>query len=200
MKRRTMVEYADASDAVRAVYDEGMATMGLSGVPNWMKAMGNNETVLKANWEKFRHVVLQGNVPPLLKQLILFVISVREDNRYCTAAHGYAALDLDKTLSCEDLYSLASGAALQRLPKAFQVAIDVVSRAALKPAEVAGADFDLERRLRDAGFSEHEIDELLAQADFGVMMNAITSIWDIPPDREFPPPEARRSTAPAPLN
>jgi len=198
MKRRVLVEYADACAGVRAVYDEALAVLGATNVPNWMKAMGMNEHVLRATWEKFRHVVLTGSVPPLLKQLILFVISVREGNRYCTAAHGFAALSMDETLSCEDLYSLARGAAYDGLPPAFQVAIELVTRAALEPAVVESEHFDFEARLRRAGFGETEVDELMAQADFGVMMNAITRIWEIPPDREFPP-SAEQSAAAAAL-
>jgi len=197
MKRRVLIEYADASAGVRAIYDEAMAVLGLAAPPNWMKAMGTNEHVLRATWEKFRHVVLTGSVPPLLKQLILFVISAREDNRYCTAAHGFAALSLDETLSCEDLYSLARGAAYKGLTPAYQVAIELVTRAALEPAVVDAEHFDFEARLRQAGFGEAEIDELMAQADFGVMMNAITRIWEIPPDREFPPPANRDTEAAA---
>jgi alkylhydroperoxidase family enzyme len=185
MKRRVMIEYADASPSVRAIYDEGMRALGRSTVPNWMKAMGRNETVLKANWEKFRHVVLEGTVPMLLKQLILFVISINVGNRYCTAAHGHAVLELDKTLTYKDLLSLSEGEAYSTLPKSFQVAIEIVTRAALHPKEVSAESFDFENRLKKEGFNEHEIDELMAQADFGVMMNTITDILDIPVDVEF---------------
>ncbi len=186
MKRQVVVEYADASPGVRALYDEAMSTMGLSSVPNWMKSMGTNESVLRATWEKFRHVVLEGSVPMLLKQLILFVISINVGNRYCTAAHGHAALGLDATLSYEDLFSLAEGDASASLPKAFQVAIDVVTRAALEPKDFAADEEDFTLRLKAVGFSEQEIDELMAQADFGVMMNIITDIWHIAPDKPFP--------------
>ena len=187
MKRRVLISYADASPGVQAIYDEGMALMGLAQVPNWMMAMGTNEYVLKANWEKFKHVVLTGSVPMLLKQLILFVISINTGNCYCTAAHGHAALALDTTLSYQDLLSLAEGRAYTTLPRSFQVAIELVTRAALHPQDVADELFDFEDRLRDEGFTELEVDELMAQADFGVMMNTITAILDIPVDQEFPP-------------
>ncbi len=187
MKRHVLISYADATPGVKAIYDEGMAVMGLTEVPNWMMSMGTNEYVLKANWEKFKHVVLTGSVPMLLKQLILFVISINTGNRYCTAAHGHAALSLDKTLTYQDLLSLAEGRAYGTLPKSFQVAIEVVTRAALHPKDVAGELFNFEDRLRDEGFTEQEVDELMAQADFGVMMNTITAILDIPVDQEFPP-------------
>ncbi len=186
MKRRIFVEYADAAPAVRAVYDEAMRTMGITAVPNWMKAMGGNAHVLRATWEKFRNVVLRGSVPPLLKQLILFVISINVGNRYCTAAHGHAAMDMDQLLSYDDLFSLAEGGACERLPMAFRVAIGIVTRAALAPKAFAADEADFVEQLGKAGFHGEEIDELLAQADFGGMMNVITDLWEMPPEREFP--------------
>lgn len=57
---------------------------------------------------------------------------------------------------------------------------------ALQPRHVADEDFDFENQLRDEGFSDREIDELIPQAHFGVMMNVMTDIFDIPPAQPFP--------------
>ena len=199
MKRHTLVEYADASPPVRAIYDDVLATIGapVSGLPNWIKAIGNNANVLKAAWEKYKNVVFAGDVPLLLKQLILFVISMKAGNRYCSASHGHMALSLDKTLSCDDLYSLARGQAFPTLPPAFQAAISLVTQAAAYPAGIEDDGFDFEDELRAVGFSELEIDELMAQADLGVMMNTLTSIWHIKPEVELPPPTRTPDSAPA---
>lgn len=189
MKRTTaLVEYANASPDVRVLYDESMRVLGITQVPNWIKAQGANPKVLRSNWEKFRNTVLEGEVSLLLKQLILFVISSRADNRYCLSAHGHAALSLDPSLSCEDLACLSRGESYAGLPRAFKVAIDVVSRVALQPTTIEAADFDVEGTLYEAGFSSHEIDELLAQADFGAMFNIIMAVNDVPPDLPYPPP------------
>ncbi len=89
----------------------------------------------------------------LLKQLVLFNISSRAGNHYCTALHGHAALELDKTLTCEDLIRLTEGEALVQLPRSYRVAIEIVTRAALEPLILAAEDFDFERDLQDEGFS-----------------------------------------------
>lgn len=185
MKRRIeLIEYDAACDETRALYDEAMATLGTTKVPNWMKAQGRSPPVLRSNWEKFKNTVLTGAIPPLLKQLILFVISVRESNEYCIAAHGNWALSLDTALSCDDLYSLARGESYVGLPNAFRTAIEVVTKLALQPDSIAVEDFV--STLAGAGFSGAEIDELLAQADFGVMMNIIMAINHVPADVPFP--------------
>ena len=187
MKRQKLVSYETASPGTQAIYDEAKRTLQIDYVPNWMQALGNNENILRATWEKFKYVVLEGEVPQLLKQLILFMISIKANNEYCTAVHGYSALNLDPTLTYDDLMSMARGESYGNLPVTFQVALDLVTQAALSSKDVADEDFDFEEQLLDEGFSEQEIDELMAQADFGMMMNVIIDIYDIPVDVPFGP-------------
>jgi alkylhydroperoxidase family enzyme len=186
MKRATLVEYDVASQEVQTIYDEIMETMGSPTVLNIFKALGHNENVLRAVWSMLKNTLVEGEIPALLKELILFRISIKAGNQYCTSLHAHAACSLDPTLSYDDLLTLAEGEARGRLPAAFQVAMDVVSRAALEPKSVATEDFDLEEQLRDAGFSEAEIDELLAVGYFAIMMNTVTDAYDIPWEAPLP--------------
>ncbi|MGB5892911.1 MAG: hypothetical protein WBG58_01960 [Ignavibacteriaceae bacterium] len=193
MKRQTLVEYKDASREVQVIYDEIMEIMGSPVVPNFLKALGNNENVLQAIWSMAKHTMIEGEIPSLLKQLILFKISINSGNEYCTALHGHNALNLDPTLSYDDLINLSEGKSSTKLPASFQVAIDIVTQAALKPKSVADEDFDFEDQLRDEGFSEREIDELMAQSYFAVMMNTFVDSIDVPWETPFPPEVAKTS-------
>ncbi len=185
MKRDALVEYEDASPEVQAHYDEIMGAMGRPDVLNIFKALGNNAPVLRSVWGMVKGTIVDGEIPALLKQLILFKISVVAGNEYCASLHGHDALNLDSTLTYDDLMALTTGTC-PKLPAAFQVAIEVVSRAALSPKSVADEDFDFEEQLRDEGFSECEIDELLAQGLLGVMLNMLTDTYDIPAEAPFP--------------
>ncbi len=187
MKRKSMVEYEAASPAVRAIYDEIMDTMGSPTVLNFLMALGNNEHVLQAVWCMLKETVIEGEIPALLKQLILFKISIITGNQYCTALHGHAALNLDPTLTYDDLVALADGQGGINLPPSFPVAIDVISRASLRCKTVEEPDWAFEELLRDEGFSESEIDELLAVGFFSVMMNMMTDAYDVPWEKPFPP-------------
>lgn len=187
MKRHTMIEYEDANHTVRAIYDEIREVGGVTDVPNFLKALGNNENVLRAFWLMTKNTILEGEIPSLLKQLILFKISIKSGNKYCTALHGHAALHLDPTLSYDDLIDLSEGKTKANLPASFQVAIDIVTKAALRSKSMADVDFDFEDQLRNEGFSEREIDELMAQAYYAVMMNTLIDSCDIPEDNPFPP-------------
>jgi hypothetical protein len=70
-------------------------------------------------------------------------------------------------------------------PASFQIAIEVTD-ACFETRHVGDEDFDFENQLRDEGFSDREIDELIQQAHFGVMMNVTTDIFDISPAQPFP--------------
>jgi alkylhydroperoxidase family enzyme len=180
MKRTTLVEYDDASPEIQAIYDEFMEITGAQKPLNVLLALGNNENALRAVWSLLHSILLQGDIPALLKELILFRISIKAGNQYCTSLHAHSACSLEPSLSYEDLVALSEGEANAKLPESFQVALDVVSRAALQSKSMADEDFDFEEQLRDAGFSESEIDELLAIGFMGVSLNTMTDSYDIP--------------------
>lgn len=185
MKRTTLVEYDDASPGVQRIYDEIMETLGAPDVLNVFKALGNNENTLTGVWNMLKYTLVKGEIPALLKELILFRISITVGNEYCTSLHAHNACNLDSKLSFDDLMSLSQGQASEKLPAAFQVAIEVVSRAALDSKSVADDNFEFEEELRDAGFSEAEIDELLQIGYFSVMMNSLVDSYDVPQEAPF---------------
>jgi len=187
MKRKTLVEYEDASPEVQAVYDEIMNTMGMPNVLNSLKALGHNPIILRGVWSILKATLIEGEIPELLKQLILFKISIVAGNEYCTSLHAHAALNLDPTLTYEDLMTLTGGECSANMPPSFPVAIDVISRASLDCKSIEDPEWDFEEVLRDEGFSESEIDELLAVGYFSVMMNMLTDTYDVPWEAPFPP-------------
>jgi alkylhydroperoxidase family enzyme len=172
MKRKTLVEYEDASPEVQAIYDEIMNTMGMPTVLNSLKALGHNPIILRGVWSILKATLIEGEIPELLKQLILFKISIVAGNEYCTSLHAHAA---------------TGGECSANMPPSFPVAIDVVSRASLDCKSIEDPEWDFEEILRDEGFSESEIDELLAVGYFSVMMNMLTDTYDVPWEAPFPP-------------
>jgi alkylhydroperoxidase family enzyme len=186
MKRETLVEYKDASPETQAIYDEMMEITGSPHVFNFLKAFGNNERVLRALWPMLRYTLLEGEVPALLKQLILFRVSVAYGNTYCASLHGRTVLRLDPTISYDELITM-SDAMNSQMPASYGVAINLVTQMALQPKTVADKEFDFEEQLRDEGFSEKEIDELISVAGFGVLLNTLTDIVHIPAEAPLDP-------------
>ena len=96
--------------------------------------------------------------------------------------------EIHRPLTYDDLVALSGGACTANLPPSFPVAIDIISRASLHPKSVDESGWGFEDQLRDEGFSESEIDELLAVGFFSVMMNMLTDVYDVPWEIPFPPP------------
>jgi alkylhydroperoxidase family enzyme len=184
MKRQTHVEYKDASPEIQAIYDEVMEVIGSPDVFNFLKAFGNNEKVLRAFWSMFRYTILEGDVPALLKQLILFRTSVEYGNTYCASLHGRTVLRMDPTITYDELIAMSDGGNMD-IPASYRVAIEIVTQMALRPKTVEAEDF--EEQLRDEGFSEQEIDELISVAGFGVLLNTMTDIVHIPTEEPLRP-------------
>ena len=88
--------------------------------------------------------LIEGEIPELLKQLILFKISIKAGNEYCTSLHAHAALNLDPTLTYDDLVALSGGDCTASLPPSFPVAIEIVTRASIDPKSVEDAEWDFE--------------------------------------------------------
>lgn len=186
MKRQTFVEYKEAAPEVQAIYDEVMEVTGMPDVFNFFKAFGNNEKVLRAFWSMLRYTLFEGDVPVLLKQLILFRVSVEYGNTYCASLHGRTILRIDPTITYDELVAMSDGGNIN-IPASYKTAIELVSQMALRPKTVAAEEFNFEEQLRDEGFSEQEIDELISVAGFGVLLNTMTDIVHIPTEASLDP-------------
>jgi alkylhydroperoxidase family enzyme len=182
MARFQLVEYEDASPEARAIYDDVLATLGTTKLPIWIKALGASLPLLRGNWEKTKAVLATGQVPRLLKELIIFYVSTKRGSEYCSACHAHAALQQDPSLTYRDLKELVNGHEYASMPESFKVALRVAAKSALDPSAVSDDDF---RALADAGFSGAEIGELLAQADLAVMFSTITMTYRLPLDPEY---------------
>ena len=87
----TLIEYADASPEVRAVYDDIMKTRGTDWVNNFWKALANRPADLKRIWENVKQVMAPGALDPLVKELVYLAVSVTNGCEYCTFSHSAAA-------------------------------------------------------------------------------------------------------------
>lgn len=181
-KRFSIVEYSEASEQVKSIYDQTMKEMGIPFVLNWFKCQGNNATLLRGNWEKLKSSLLAGDVPFILKQLIIYNISQKKGCQYCAHAHGIMADSMSKTLTDEEDFQVTKNMNSNYIPSSYKTAIRIVTEAALNPKAATDEDFE---ELRDEGFSEQEIQELMGLADLTNMLNTIADISGIKIDNEL---------------
>jgi AhpD family alkylhydroperoxidase len=92
-----MIEYADASPEVRAVYDDIMAVRKTDWVNNFWKAIANDPATLKRTWESIKQVMAPGALDPLTKQMLYIAVSATNGCGYCIASHIAAAREIGMT-------------------------------------------------------------------------------------------------------
>jgi AhpD family alkylhydroperoxidase len=86
-----LIEYADASPEVRAVYDDIMTTRKTDWINNFWKALANDPATLKRTWEDIKQIMAPGALDPLVKEMVYVAVSVSNGCEYCIASHTAAA-------------------------------------------------------------------------------------------------------------
>ena len=86
-----LIEYAEASPEVRAVYDDIMAKRKTDYINNFWKSLAHDPASLKRTWESIQQVMGTGEMDPLVKELIYIAVSVTNGCEYCIASHSAAA-------------------------------------------------------------------------------------------------------------
>jgi alkylhydroperoxidase family enzyme len=82
------VSYQDASPELKALYDEIVLTMKMSEPPNWLLYLGNAPHLAKGMWGMLKSVLVDGHLPPLLQELILFTVAYHRSAPYCLDLHA----------------------------------------------------------------------------------------------------------------
>ena len=126
MAAMRMVEYADASPEVRAVYDDIMTTRKVDAVNNFWKAIANDPATLKRSWESLKQVMQPGALDPLIKELIYIAVSVTNGCGYCIASHTAASrkAGMSDSMFAELMAVVGMANETNRLVNGYQVEID----------------------------------------------------------------------------
>ncbi|MGE5534453.1 MAG: carboxymuconolactone decarboxylase family protein [Acidobacteriota bacterium] len=85
------VEYADASPAVRAVFDDIKKTRDIPDVNNFWKYLARDPATLKRTWDSVKEIMAPGTLDSLTKEMIYLAVSVTNGCEYCIASHTAAA-------------------------------------------------------------------------------------------------------------
>jgi AhpD family alkylhydroperoxidase len=176
------IPYNEATPQVKAIYEETMQVLQLPFVLNWFKCQGNNEVLLRGNWTKLKSTLIEGQVPNILKQLIIYNVSKIRGCEYCAKAHGIFADSMSHLISNEENFKVTQNIDSAAMPNSYRVAIKLVTKAALQTEDVTDEDFE---ELTNEGFNQEEIQELMAQADLVNMLNTIATISGIKVDNEL---------------
>ena len=125
-----LIEYAEASAEVRAVYDDIMATRKTDRVNNFWKALASHPATLRRTWGSVKEVMAPGALDPLTKELLYVAVSATNGCDYCIASHTASARQ--KGMTDEMLGELMAVVGManetNRLADGYQVEIDEAFR------------------------------------------------------------------------
>ena len=121
-----LIEYADASSEVRAVYDDIMQTRGVDWINNFWKVLAHDPVSLRRTWESIKQVMAPGALDHLTKQMIYIAVSATNQCGYCITSHTAAARKAGMTdaMFTELMAVVGMANETNRLASGYQVEID----------------------------------------------------------------------------
>ena len=126
MSITTLVEYHDATDEVKTIYDEIMATRGSDWVNNFWKALASRPELLRRTWQGVKSVMSDGALDSLTKEMIYIAVSATNSCDYCTNSHTAAARSKGMTddMFAEVMAVVGMANQTNSLANGFQVEVD----------------------------------------------------------------------------
>ncbi len=91
MSTVNLIEYEDASPAVKAVFDDIRATRQTDTINNFWKALAHHPDTLARLWAALKAVMAPGEIDSLTKEMIYIAVSVANKCDYCIHSHTAAA-------------------------------------------------------------------------------------------------------------
>jgi len=121
-----MIEYADASSEVRAVYDDIMTTRQVDWINNFFKALAHDPVTLRRTWTSIKQIMAPGALDVLTKELIYLAVSTTNQCPYCIASHTASARKAGMTdeMFAELMAVVGMANETNRLSSGYQVPID----------------------------------------------------------------------------
>jgi AhpD family alkylhydroperoxidase len=120
------IEYASASAAVRAVFDDIKKTRNVEDVNNFWKYLARDPALLKRTWESVKETMQPGALDALVKEMVYLAVSVTNGCPYCIASHTAAArkAGMNEAMFGELMAVVGMANETNRLANGYRVPID----------------------------------------------------------------------------
>ena len=121
-----LIEYEEAGEEVRAVYDDIMATRGTDWVNNFWKVLAQHPESLRRTWESVKQVMAPGALDPLTKEMLYVAVSVTNNCEYCITSHiaGARQKGMNEAMLHELLAVVGMANETNRLANGYRVPVD----------------------------------------------------------------------------
>ncbi len=133
---------------------------------NWFTSQAIRPDILGATWNLTKKVLVEGELPPTLKQMIALSVSRHNNCRYCTVTHTNALASLG--ISKEVIDSCIYDPDFTNIPLQHRGVLKFAVKVAKDPNSLQGGDF---QTLKENGLSQSEIAEIIMMVAFTNFIN-----------------------------
>lgn len=182
MSRIQLIDPAQTTGERKLVLDQIQGAFGAT--PAMFRAVANSTAALKSMWGSFA-ALGAGVIPAKLGEQIAVAVADSNDCEYCLAAH--TALGRKAGATAAEMAAAQQGeSADPQTAAALRFALKLVKeRAQLNDADV--------QALRDVGFDDGQVVEILAHVALNLFTNYVNVAFAVPVD--FPAVKLRRQAA-----
>ena len=86
-----LIQYEQASEEVKEVFDDIRNLRKIPDVNNFWKCLANHTPTLKRTWESLKDIMAPGALDSLTKEMIYVAVSASNGCEYCIHSHTAAA-------------------------------------------------------------------------------------------------------------
>jgi uncharacterized peroxidase-related enzyme len=174
MSRLPLLERTHAPEASKAMLDQIQSAFGAT--PNMFRTVAHSPAALRSMWSAFG-ALGGGRLPAKLGEQIAVAVADRNACEYCLAAH--TALGRKAGATAQEMQAAQMGESDDpKAAAALRFALQLVG----ERGHVSDADV---QALRDVGFDDGEIVEILAHVALNLFTNYVNVAFKVPLD--FPP-------------
>lgn len=121
-----LVEYEQAPEEVRAVFDDIKRTRNVPDVNNFWKALARHPDTLRRTWATLKEVMAPGALDARTKEMLYLAVSLANGCAYCVASHERAARKqgMTEAMYAELLAVVAQACETNLLAEAYRVPLD----------------------------------------------------------------------------
>ncbi len=167
--------------ALTSLYGEIVAAGFCAGPSpmNWFTSQSERPDIMAATFAFGRGILMAGQLPPTIKQMIVVRISTLNNCTYCRFTHRQALRALD--VPDEVIDSITTGLDLSKVPPQQRAVLLFASKASQNAQDLTDKDFE---ELRDYGLSDGEIIEVVMTAALTDFINTWSQTSGIVIDSE----------------
>ena len=178
MSRFSQLADPSGNETLSALYQDMLANgFGDEQPINWLSSQSSRPDILAGTWEFSKGMLLQGELPMLVKQMVATTISARNNCDYCRILHGNTLRMLG--VSDDLISSCVTDPSLQVVQQPHKAILEFEVKVARTPDEIDAGDIE---ELKSQGITHSEMLEVIALAAFCNFINTWADLSRVQPE------------------